>query len=85
MSTTAPHGHEVSVRDLRNHGGQVLDRVVRGETLTVTKDGTPVAELRPVLRRSLPAAELIARARRAPKVDADLLRRDIDSVVDQSL
>lgn len=73
------------MRDLRNHGGHVLDRVVRGETLTVTKDGTPVAELRPVPRRGLPAAELIARARRAPKVDADLLRRDIDSILDQSL
>ena len=85
MSITARHDHEVSVRDLRNRGGQVLDRVVRGETLTVTKDGTPVAELRPVPRRSLPAAELIARARRAPKVDAELLRRDIDSVLDQSL
>lgn len=85
MSVTAHHDHEVSVRDLRNRGGQVLDRVVRGETLTVTKDGTPVAELRPVPRRSLPAAELIARARRAPKVDAELLRRDIDSVLDQSL
>lgn len=85
MSAAAPHDHEVGVRDLRNHGGHVLDRIVRGETLTVTKDGTPVAELRPVPRRSLPAAELIARAKRAPRVDADLLRRDIDSVLDQSL
>ncbi|GAA4168343.1 type II toxin-antitoxin system prevent-host-death family antitoxin [Gryllotalpicola koreensis] len=85
MSVREAHDHEVSVRDLRNHGGHVLDRVVRGETLTVTKDGTPVAELSPVPRRSLPAAELIARAKRAPKVDAELLRRDIDSVLDQSL
>lgn len=85
MSIAVPENHEVSVRDLRNRGGQVLDRVVRGETLTVTRDGTPVAQLRPVPRCSLPAAELIARARRAPKVDADLLRHDIDSVLDQSL
>lgn len=85
MSITDGHDREVDVRDLRNRGGQVLDRVVRGETLTVTKDGTHVAELRPVSRRSLPAAELIARARRAPKVDADLLRHDIDSVLNQSL
>ena len=85
MSSKSSHEHEVSVRDLRNRGGQILDRVVRGETLTVTKDGTPVAELRPVPRRSLPAAELIARAKRAPRVDAGELRRDIDSVLDQSL
>lgn len=82
MTTNA---HEVSVRDLRNHGGRVLDRVVRGEILTVTKDGSPVAELRPIPRRSLPAAELIARAKRAPKVDPDRLREDIDAVLDQSL
>ncbi|MFT4009985.1 MAG: type II toxin-antitoxin system prevent-host-death family antitoxin [Nocardioidaceae bacterium] len=77
--------HEVSVRELRNNGGRVLDRVVRGETLTVTKDGSPVAELRPVARRSLPTAQLIARARSAPKVDPKRLRRDIDAFLDQSL
>lgn len=58
------------MRDLRNHA-RVLDRVVRGETLVVTKDGAPVAELHPVPRRSLPASELIARARRAPKVHTE--------------
>ena len=76
---------EVSVRELRNHGGQVLDRVSRGETLIVTKDGAAIAELRPVSRRSLSSAELIARAKRLPRVDPDLLRRDIDAVLDQSL
>lgn len=85
MSITTPREHEVSVRDLRNHGGRVLDRVVRGETLTVTKDGAAVAELRPLPRRSLPASELIARARRAPPVDPELLRNDIDSILDQGL
>lgn len=77
--------HEVTVRELRNQGGRVLDRVERGESLTVTKDGTPVAELRPLPRRSLPTAELIARAKRTPKVNPDRLRRDIDEVLDQSL
>lgn len=75
----------MSVRDLRNDGGRVLARVQRGESLTVTRDGTPVAELRPLLRRSLPAAELIARARRAATVDPDRLHADIDAVIDQSL
>ena len=81
----ADTAHEVTVRELRNHGGRVLDRVERGEALTVTKDGSPVAELRPLPRRSLPATELIARARRIPKVDPDRLRRDIDEILDQSL
>ncbi len=79
-------GHaEVSVRDLRNHGGHVLERVLRGETLTVTKDGSPVAELRPIPRRSLPTGQLITRAKRMPRVDPERLRRDIDTVLDQSL
>jgi prevent-host-death family protein len=38
----------VTVRDLRNHGGRVLERVVGGESVTVTLDGRPVAELRPL-------------------------------------
>lgn len=76
---------EVNVRELRNHGGRVLDRVARGESLTVVKDGSPVAELRPVRRRSMSAAELISRAKRLPKVDPDRLRQDIDAVLDQSL
>lgn len=42
----------VTVRELRNHGGEVLDRVARGEALVVTRDGTEVAELRPRTRRS---------------------------------
>ena len=75
----------VCVRDLRNRGGQVLDRVERGERLAVTRDGRLVAELIPTSRRSLPAAELVARAKRLPRVDPDRLRRDIDAVVDQSL
>lgn len=80
---TAPDDR-ISVRELRNHGGDVLARVQRGETLTVTSDGTPVAELRPVARRSLSARELVARRRSLPAVDAEALRDDVDAVVDQS-
>jgi prevent-host-death family protein len=75
----------ISVRDLRNRGGDVLDRVQRGETLTVTSDGTPVAELRPLPRRSRSATELVARRKDLPQVDADALRADIDSLLDQRL
>lgn len=48
----------VSVRELRNRGGQVLQRVAEGETLTVTIDGRPIAELRPVASRAVTLAEL---------------------------
>ena len=83
--TAAPDEKRVSVRDIRNHGGEVLARVQRGETVTITSDGTPVAELRPLPRRSLSAAELVARRRRLPRVDASVLRGDIDALLDQSL
>ncbi len=76
---------EVAVRDLRNHGGEILDRVAGGESLTVTRDGRAVAELRPLPRRPLPAALLLERWRRLPAVDPARLRADIDSVLDPAL
>ena len=75
----------VSVRDLRNHGGEVLDRVARGAAIVVTRDGAEVAELRPRGRRSPAAADLIARRRHLPPVDPAALRRDLDSVLDARL
>ena len=75
----------MTVRELRNHGGEVLDRVARGEILVVTRDGAEVAELRPRARRSPSPAELVARRRTLPQVDPDALRRDLDSVLDATL
>ncbi|GAB91825.1 type II toxin-antitoxin system Phd/YefM family antitoxin [Gordonia rhizosphera] len=75
----------VSVRDLRNNGGEVLRRVERGERIVVTRDGEPVAELRSLPRKSVSAAELIRRRAHLPQVDPDVLRSDIDSVLDPSL
>ena len=73
------------MRELRNHGGEVLDRVARGSAVIVTRDGTEVAELRPRGRRSPSAAELIARRRLLPQVDPDALREDVDEVLDARL
>jgi prevent-host-death family protein len=75
----------VTVRELRNHGGEVLDRVARGETLVVTRDGSEVAELRPRTRRSASPADLIARRRHLPSIDPEAMRRDIGSVLDAEL
>jgi prevent-host-death family protein len=71
---------EVAVRDLRNRGGEILDRVAAGEALTVTRDGEPIAELPPLPRRPLPAALLLQRWQRLPAVDPALLRADIDGI-----
>lgn len=73
------------MRDLRNHGGEVLDRVARGEDVIITRDGAEVAELRARRRPAPSAAQLIASRRNLPRVDPDELRRDIDAVIDPAL
>ncbi len=75
----------VTIRELRNNGGAVLDRVARGEELIVTRDGAEIAELRPRRRPSPAPADLIARRRNLPKLDPGLLRRDIDAVLDPTV
>ncbi len=75
----------VTVRELRNRGGYVLDRVAAGETITVTRDGVPVAELMPLMRRPLPLKVLLERRRKMPRLDPMALRRDLDAVIDNRL
>lgn len=75
----------VSIRDLRNHGGEVIDRVARGERITITRSGKPVAELRPLGRPALPLDVLIERRRKLPPIDFERFRRDIDELIDPSL
>jgi prevent-host-death family protein len=76
---------DVTIRELRNHGGEVVDRVAAGERLTVTRDGRPVAELRPYRPTPLSAAVLLRRWRRLATLDAGRLRGDVDGVVDPRL
>ena len=78
-------GKSVSIRDLRNRGGEVIERVLAGESLTVTRSGTPVAELAPVRRRGLDRETLLRRWRRLPPVDSETFRRDLDAALDSSL
>jgi prevent-host-death family protein len=76
---------EVSVRDLRNHGGDVLDSVMRGESVTVTRQGKPVAELRPIAEEGTAATLLAQRWYTIPVVDLAALRADLDGVLDPGL
>jgi len=73
---------DVSIRDLRNKGGDVVDRAGRGEPITITRAGKPVAELRPVPRPRLSAEALLARRRQLPPIDPTVLRADIDKLLD---
>jgi prevent-host-death family protein len=76
---------EVTIRELRNHGGEVVDRAAQGEQITITRAGKPVAELRPVGRRPLTAEILLDRWHRLPPVDCRLMRDELDAVLDPGL
>ena len=75
----------VTIRDLRNHGGEVIDRVLAGETVVVTRSGVPVAELHPLPPEGFDAAALLKRWKGLPSIDAERFRSDLGSVLDASL
>ena len=76
---------EISIRELRNHGGEVIDRVALGEEMTVTRDGKPVAQLRPLDKPPLSITVLLRRWAKLPAMDPEALRRDLDAAVDPRL
>jgi prevent-host-death family protein len=75
----------ISIRDLRNHGGEVVDRAARGEPITITRSGRAVAELRAVSSPPLAAETLLRRWHRLPPVDPAAMRADIDRLLDGGL
>ncbi len=77
---------EISQRELRNDSGAILRAVESGEDFVVTRNGTALAELRPLRRRRFVArAELLAAARQLAPMDAAAFRSDVDEVLDQRL
>ena len=77
--------NEVTVRDLRNKGGEILKQVETGRNFVVTRDGDPVAELKPLDRKTLSREAIIKRFQHVPIVDASRLRHDVDSFIDQTI
>jgi prevent-host-death family protein len=75
----------VSIRELRNHGGDVVDRAARGEHITITRSGKAVAELRAVASPTLSAETVLSRWRLLPRVDPATFRADVDRLLDTSL
>ena len=76
----------VNQRELRNASAEVLRDVQGGQTIVVTRNGEPVAELRPIQpRRFASRAALAEAAARMPRIDADRFRADIDAVVNQAI
>lgn len=76
---------DITIRDLRNHGGDVIDRVVAGEELVVTRDGRPVALLVPLGPQPISAEALLTRWRRLRPVDPVRFRADVDRLLDTAL
>ncbi len=76
----------ITQREFRNQSAAVLREVQAGETLIVTRNGTPVAELRPIQpRRFVPRATLAAAGAKAPCIDAAQFFTDLERVVDQGI
>ena len=76
----------ITQRELRNQSAEVLREVEAGRTFVLTRNGTPVAELRPVRpRRFVPRAMIVDAASRGPRIDARQFRADLDAVVDQRI
>lgn len=73
----------ITQRELRNQSAAVLREVEAGRTIIVSRNGTPVGELRPIKRRRfVPRAAIADAAGKAARIDAAQFRADLDAVVD---
>lgn len=78
------HAREITQRELRNESGAIMRGVERGESYTITRNGSPIARLIPLRRRTfVPRHEVLAAFASAPAVDAAKFRDDIDAVAEQ--
>jgi prevent-host-death family protein len=78
----------IAQRELRNDNAKVIEAVVAGESFVITRNGVPVAELRPVQparRTFVPRAQLLALVATGPRIDRARFRTDLDRVIDQHL
>ena len=78
----------IAQRELRNQSAAIMAAVAAGESFVVTRNGTPVAELRPFTsgrRTFVPRREVVAFAAESPHIDAAGFRADLDRLVDQRL
>lgn len=76
----------IAQRELRNENAKVMDAVTAGETFVVTRNGEPVAELRPLRagrRTFISRSEVAALAATNVRIDRDQFRADLDAVIDQ--
>jgi prevent-host-death family protein len=73
----------ITQRELRNESAAILRDVQAGQSIIVTRNGTPVAELRPVSARRFVSGAAIAEAMQTmPRIDAVRFRADLEAGVD---
>ena len=81
---TDPAQREITQRELRNDSGTIMRAVERGESFTITRNGTPIGRLIPLRRRTfVPREEVMAAFASAPSLNAERFRADIDRIADQ--
>jgi prevent-host-death family protein len=75
-------------RELRNDNAKVIEAVTAGETFIVTRNGEPVAELRPIRsgrRTFISRDDLAAMEVAGVRIDHRAFRADLDRSIDQRL
>jgi prevent-host-death family protein len=75
-------------RELRNQNAKVIAAVAAGESFVITRNGEPVAELRPVRagrRACVSRAEVVELAAAGVRIDRHRFRADLDQLIDQEL
>jgi prevent-host-death family protein len=78
--------HEITQREHRHDSGGILRAVERGESFVVTRNGSPIAELIPLRRRTFaPTAHVLAMVANEPPIDAARFFAELDAIVDQGL
>lgn len=73
------------IRELRNNGGDVADRVLAGEDVTVTRAGKPIMRLVPLPPPALNSEALLRQWKNLPAVDYQQFRQDLSAVFDDAV
>ena len=78
----------IAQRELRNDNAKVIEAVTAGETFIVTRNGEPVAELRPISpgrRTFVRREEIDEMATAGVRIDHRRFLEDLDGAFDQGI
>ena len=72
-------GSLISQWELRDSGDEIVHRLSQGESFVVTRNGIPIGELLPLRRKRVVNGPALAAAfQRAPRIDYERFRDDLD-------